>query len=155
VKERAYGHGDYTSAEQSSAALALRKALHTMLRLFAPFLPFATDEVWAWWQNTGSIHRAAWPTAEELLDGLDGANLALLELSKEALFGLRKAKSDAQVSMKANVESATLVSPATVLTELRKLEADFKAVGKIETLNFEEGEEFAVKDVVLAPAEEA
>jgi hypothetical protein len=57
--------------------------------------------------------------------------------------------------MKANVESATLVSPATVLTELRKLEADFKAVGKIETLNFEEGEEFAVKDVVLAPAEEA
>ncbi len=56
--------------------------------------------------------------------------------------------------MKANVESATLVSPATVLTELRKLEADFKAVGKIETLNFEEGEEFAVKDVVLAPAEE-
>ena len=155
VKERAYGHGDYTSAEQSSAALALRKALHTMLRLFAPFLPFATDEVWAWWQSSGSIHRASWPTADELLTDLDGSNLALLELSKEALFGLRKAKSDAQVSMKATVESATLVSPATVLTELRKLEADFKAVGKIETLNFEEGEEFAVKDVVLAPVEEA
>jgi valyl-tRNA synthetase len=155
VKERAYGHGNYTDAEQSSAALALRKALHTMLRLFAPFLPFATDEVWAWWQNTGSIHRAAWPTADELTEGLDGGNLALLELSKEALFGLRKSKSDAQVSMKAEVESATLVSPATVLTELRKLEADFKAVGKIAVLSFEEGEEFSVKDVVLAPTEEA
>ena len=155
VKERAYGQGEFTNSQQSSAAIALRKALHVMLRLFAPFLPFATDEVWSWWQNSGSVHRAAWPTAGELTGDLDGSNLALLELSKEALFGLRKAKSDAQVSMKAAVESATLVSPAAVLTELRKLEADFKAVGKIETLAFEDGEEFAVKDVVLAPADEA
>ena len=155
VKERAYGQGDYTPAEQASAAVALRKALHTMLRLFAPFLPFATDEVWSWWQtDAGSIHRAAWPKPEELTEGLDPSNLAVLELAKEALFGLRKAKSDEKVSMKASVESATLVAPAAVLTTLRLLEADFKAVGKIADLAFEEGEEFAVKNVVLAEVEE-
>ena len=155
VKERAYGQGDYTPAEQASAAVALRKALHTMLRLFAPFLPFATDEVWSWWQtDAGSIHRAAWPKAEELTEGLDLGNLSVLELAKEALFGLRKAKSDEKVSMKAAVESATLVAPAAVLTTLRLLEADFKAVGKIADLAFEEGEEFAVKNVVLAEVEE-
>jgi valyl-tRNA synthetase len=155
VKERAYGQGDYTSAEQASAAVALRKALHTMLRLFAPFLPFATDEVWSWWQtDSGSIHRAAWPKPEELTEGLDPGNLSVLELAKEALFGLRKAKSDEKVSMKAAVESATLVAPAAVLTTLRLLEADFKAVGKIADLAFEEGEEFAVKNVVLAEVEE-
>jgi valyl-tRNA synthetase len=155
VKERAYGQGDYTSAEQASAAVALRKALHTMLRLFAPFLPFATDEVWSWWQtDAGSIHRAAWPKQEELTEGLDLGNLSVLELAKEALFGLRKAKSDEKVSMKAAVESATLVAPAAVLTTLRLLEADFKAVGKIADLAFEEGEEFAVKNVVLAEVEE-
>ena len=155
VKERAYGQGDYTPAEQASAAVALRKALHTMLRLFAPFLPFATDEVWSWWQtDAASIHRAAWPKAEELTEGLDLGNLSVLELAKEALFGLRKAKSDEKVSMKASVESATLVAPAAVLTTLRLLEADFKAVGKIADLAFEEGEEFAVKNVVLAEVEE-
>jgi valyl-tRNA synthetase len=155
VKERAYGQGDYTPAEQASAAVALRKALHTMLRLFAPFLPFATDEVWSWWQtDAGSIHRATWPKLEELTAGLDASNLPVLELAKEALFGLRKAKSDAKVSMKAAVESATLVSPAAVLTTLRLLEADFKAVGKIADLAFEEGEAFAVENVVLAEVEE-
>jgi valyl-tRNA synthetase len=154
VKERAYGHGDYTAEQQSSAAIALRKALHVQLRLFAPFLPFATDEVWSWWQSSGSIHNAAWPTKAELVEGLDGSNLALLELAKEALFGLRKAKSDAQVSMKAAVESATLSAPAEILTDLRLLDADFKAVGKIETLAYEAGESLAVTDVVLAAAEE-
>lgn len=155
VKERAYGQGDYTPAEQASAAVALRKALHTMLRLFAPFLPFATDEVWSWWQtDSGSIHRATWPKPEELTEGLDPSNLSVLELAKEALFGLRKAKSDEKVSMKAAVESATLVAPADVLTTLRLLEADFKSVGKIADLAFEEGEEFAVKNVVLAEVEE-
>jgi valyl-tRNA synthetase len=155
VKERAYGQGDYTSAQQASAAVALRKALHTMLRLFAPFLPFATDEVWSWWQTeAGSIHRATWPKPEELTQNLDASNLPALELAKEALFGLRKAKSDAKVSMKAAVDSATLVSPAAVLTTLRLLEADFKAVGKIADLSFEEGEEFAVKDVILGEVEE-
>ena len=156
VKERAYGQGEYTSAQQASAAVALRKALHTLLRLFAPFLPFATDEVWSWWQqDAGSIHRAAWPTAEELVADLDASNLPVLDLAKEALFGLRKAKSDAKVSMKAPVESATLVSPAAVLTTLRLLEADFKAVGKISDLAFEEGEEFAVTNVILGEVEEA
>jgi valyl-tRNA synthetase len=155
VKERAYGQGDYSPAEQASAAVALRKALHTLLRLFAPFLPFATDEVWSWWQtDAGSIHRATWPKPDELTNGLDASHLPVLELAKEALFGLRKAKSDEKVSMKAAVESATLVAPATVLTTLRLLEADFKAVGKIADLAFEEGEEFAVKNVVLAEAPE-
>ena len=161
VKERAYGQGEVTPAQQASAVLALRKALHTMLRLFAPFLPFATDEVWGWWQNTDagqskSIHRAAWPTVEELTDGLDAANHGLLELVSAALVGVRKAKSDAKVSMKAPVESATLQAPAAVLTSLRVIAGDIKSVGKISDLAYSEGEEVALVDVVLAevPASE-
>ena len=159
VKERAYGQGGVTPEQQASAVLALRKALHTMLRLLAPFLPFATDEVWGWWQNTDagqtrSIHRAAWPTVEELTAGLDASNHGLLELVSAALIGVRKAKSDAKVSMKAPVESATLQAPAAVLTSLRVISGDIKSVGKIADLAYQEGEVVALTDVVLAEATE-
>jgi valyl-tRNA synthetase len=151
VKERAYGQGGVTAAQQASAVLALRRALHTMLRLFAPFLPFATDEIWSWWQTAaGSIHRASWPSVEETVDGLDASNHGLMELAATALFGVRKAKSDAKVSMKAPVESATLQAPAAVLTSLRSLEADLKSVGKIADLAYAEAEELGLVDVVLA-----
>ena len=157
VKDRAYNaNGEVSPAQQASAAITLRRALHTMLRLFAPFLPFATDEVWSWWQTgAGSIHRAAWPTAEELTEGLDGANAPLLGLASSALVGVRKAKSDAKVSMKAAVESAVLEAPAAVLTSLRLLETDLKAVGRIETLGYAEGEEVAMVEVILKAVEEA
>jgi valyl-tRNA synthetase len=159
VKERAYGQGGVNAAQQASAVLALRQALHTMLRLFAPFLPFATDEVWAWWQNTdsalaNSIHLAPWPTVEELTTGLDASNHGLLALAGIALGGVRKAKSDAKVSMKAVVESAVLQAPAAVLTTIRLIDSDVRSVGKIQDLAYQEGDELAVIDVIMAPVEE-
>ena len=152
VKERAYNaDGSVTAAQQASAAIALRKALHVLLRLFAPFLPFATEEVWGWWQkDAGSIHRSSWPVAEELTSGIDAGNVGLLELASIAVGGVRKAKSDAKASMKAAVESATIEAPATVLTSLRLLEADLKSVGKIKNLSYAEGEEVAMTQIVLA-----
>ena len=159
VKERAYGQGGVSDTQQASAVLALRQSLHTMLRLFAPFLPFATDEVWAWWQNTdsslaNSIHLQPWPTVEELTTGLDASNHGLLALAGIALGGVRKAKSDAKVSMKAVVESAVLQAPAAVLTTLRLIDSDVRSVGKIQDLAYQEGEELAVIDVIMAPVEE-
>ena len=157
VKERAYNaNGDYSAAQQASAAIALRRALHVMMRLFAPFLPFATDEVWSWWQSAaGSIHRASWPTVAETIDGTNAAHAGLLGMAQTALFHLRKAKSDAKVSMKAEVASATLQAPEATQAGIRAFETDLKSVGRIHVLNWATADEISMTDVVLAEQPEA
>ena len=73
VKDRAYGgQGDEAAA---SARAALRLALETLLRLLAPFIPYATEEVWSWF-GEGSVHRQSWPTRDELPSGGEPALLA-------------------------------------------------------------------------------
>ena len=124
VKERAYG-GE--PAAQASAQAALAIGLGVQLRLFAPFLPFVTEEVWRW-TNDSSVHLASWPTADELGAGGDAELLADVA---QALIAIRGAKSNAKVSMKAEVARAVFTGPAAVVERLRGIEADLRAVGRI------------------------
>jgi valyl-tRNA synthetase len=138
VKERAYGSG--TPQGQASAVLALREAVDVMLRLFAPFIPFATEEVWRW-THEGSVHTAPWPTPRD-----HGAPTGLLALLGEALIGIRGAKTEAKVSQRTEVRSAMLTGPAVLAGGLE----DLKAVGRIASLEFAEADETRFADVVLA-----
>jgi valyl-tRNA synthetase len=75
VKTRAYGEGDGRRA-RSRRAPRLRITLSVLQRLFAPFLPFVTEEVWHWWHDD-SVHLAPWPTREELGEPGDRRGLHL------------------------------------------------------------------------------
>ncbi len=125
VKERAYGAQGVVSAKSAQAALAL--ALNVQLRLFAPIMPFVTEEVWSWWQP-GSIHQADWPTIDELPS--DGEQDVLADVAA-ALIALRGAKSSAKVSMKTEITHGTFTGPADSLSRLRTVEQDLRAVGRI------------------------
>jgi valyl-tRNA synthetase len=149
VKERAYGQ-DTSPEAQASAVLALRIALHTQLRLLAPFIPFATEEAWSWWQE-GSIHRSTWPQSAELDSFTHGQSASMLNTASEALMGVRKAKSDQQLSMKAEITSLTINAPEETLQELKKLEADLRSVGKIEKISFVAGDVLAISNVSFKP----
>src|SRR3954447_18820237 len=127
VKERAYGEA--ANAETESARAALATALHVQLRLFAPFLPYATEEVWSWWQS-GSIHRQSWPTGSELGDTATSDPDAL-EAVAAVLAGVRGAKSTAKVGMRTPVELATITGPTAALEAVRSAERDLRAVGSI------------------------
>lgn len=150
VKERAYGAG--SEAGQASAVLTLQTTVDGLLRLLAPYLPFATEEVWSWTHDT-SVHTAAWPTVGEL--GVADPATGLVDLVGQALIGIRRAKTDAKASQKTPVTSATVSAPAASLELLRAAGDDLAAVGRIETLTFASGSELAVTDIVLAeqPAE--
>ncbi|MHA6511336.1 valine--tRNA ligase [Tessaracoccus sp. Z1128] len=124
VKERAYGA--QSPDEQASAQAALALALDVQLRLFAPILPFVTEEVWRW-THGASVHLAGWPTVDELPSG----DPALLADVATALIAIRGAKSTAKVSMKAEVSRAAFTGPAAVVARLRTIEADLRAVGRL------------------------
>ncbi|MGW5415542.1 valine--tRNA ligase [Actinomadura geliboluensis] len=140
VKARAYGDGP----EAQSARAALRTALSVLLRLFAPVLPFVTEEVWSWWRR-GSVHAASWPAAAELPAGGDPAVLAA---TGEALRQVRKAKSEAKASMRADVSRA-VVRGSEVAHIARP---DLAAAGRIADLTLEDAPAELTVDVQLAPA---
>jgi valyl-tRNA synthetase len=148
IKDRAYGAAG--EAEQASVLAALATTLDSLLRLFAPFLPFATEEVWGWWR-AASVHRAPWPTAVEVNDG----DVTMLATVGDALGGIRKAKSEAKVKQRTQVLSATVTADASKAMQLRAGIVDLKAAANALELTVAEGAgELTVSDVVLAPAEE-
>jgi valyl-tRNA synthetase len=128
VKGRAYS-GD------ASAAAALTTALQTLLQLFAPFLPYATEEVWSWWRD-GSVHRSRWPS----LDVPAGADPAVLAVAADVLSRVRKAKSDAKRSMRTEVERCVVRDTAERIAALHLAAGDVVEAGRIADLVVEEGD---------------
>ncbi|WP_062429469.1 valine--tRNA ligase [Herbidospora daliensis] len=137
VKARAYD-GD------ASAVAALRAALDTLLRLFAPFLPFVTEEVWSWWRE-GSVHTAAWPSVAGR-----GGDPEVLEAVADVLARVRKAKSAAKVSMRAEVTRLDVRGEKADLVRLAQ--DDLCAAGNVEEFVLEAAEGPLVVNTVLEEA---
>nr|WP_062334142.1 valine--tRNA ligase [Herbidospora sakaeratensis] len=137
VKARAYD-GD------ASAVVALRAALDTLLRLFAPFLPFVTEEVWSWWRE-GSVHTAAWPAVAGR-----GGDPEVLEAVADVLARVRKAKSAAKVSMRAEVTRLDVRGEKADLVRLAQ--DDLCAAGNVEEFVLETAEGPLVVNTVLEEA---
>ena len=139
VKERA--HGSQGPEAAASAGAALAQALSVQLRLFAPILPFVTEEVWSWWQE-GSVHTATWPAVEELPTGGDPG---VLVTAGQVLSALRKVKSDHKVSMRARLAHAMVKAPAAQAAQAQAAAADLQAAGGLDTgLQVQEADELSV-----------
>jgi valyl-tRNA synthetase len=129
VKSRAYGERGGPAA--ASAVTALRAALSVLLRLFAPVLPFVTEEVWSWWQE-GSVHRAGWPAPGELAALAGPADPAVLDAASAAIAAVRGAKSAARLSVRAPVRQLVISAPEAGLAAIRAVLGDVQAAGQIE-----------------------
>ena len=150
VKTRAYSED---SPEGSlSARIALRRALSTLQRLFAPLLPFATEEVWNWWQ-TGSVHQAQWPTSAELTASISTSpDEALLNSVCTTLAIIRRSKTEAKVSQRQGVDMASITASAEAARAITAGWVDIANAGSVAQweIAISENAEIAVA-VTLAP----
>ncbi len=138
VKIRAYGDADDAPTRSAKATLAI--ALSVLQRLLAPFIPFVSEEVWRWWHD-GSVHVAAWPALDELRTApVAGSVFATL---REVLEAVRREKSTAKVSQRAEVEFVTISAPAEFLDDVRAGQGDLKDAGAIRELELIEAADVA------------
>ncbi len=144
VKGRRYGEQDAEGA--ASANSALTAALSVMLRLFAPFLPFVTEEVWSWWQD-GSIHQAAWPTPTELeslitdnSDAARQADQAVYDWATEVLFEVRKQRSEAKQPLKVPITRVVVKAKQPDAERMPIVEADLKSALRVQAFELSVGE---------------
>jgi valyl-tRNA synthetase len=143
VKDRAY---DGALATQQSARLSLRTALSTLLRLLAPYLPYATEEAWSWTHPT-SIHTSPWPTPT----GLSG-DPQLLPLASHLIHTIRKAKTTQNRSLRAPVDRLHIATPNPTLVEA--IAPDLRTAGNVTTLHLTESKDGALHLDVQLPAEQ-
>jgi valyl-tRNA synthetase len=149
VKQRAYGALGDDGARSAQAALAV--ALSSLMRLFAPHLPFVTEEVWSWWR-VGSVHRAPWPTVNDL--GVVGGDTSVYDVAAAVLGEVRKAKSAAQRSMRTEVTHLVVRLPADLSQPLALALDDLREAARVTgEIELEEADELGV-DVTLAPPDE-
>jgi valyl-tRNA synthetase len=147
VKQRAYGAMGHEPARSAQATLAF--TLDALLRLFAPHLPFVTEEVWSWWR-TGSVHQAAWPSVGELPAIATPGRV--FELAADTLGAIRKEKSTAQRSMRTEVTRLVVRAPADELAALDAAVDDLREAGCIVgAVELVAGDDFAVEVDLVEP----
>jgi valyl-tRNA synthetase len=151
VKARAYGGAGEEAA--ASAQATLQVALSALLRLFAPFLPYVTEEVWSWWQE-GSVHRAPWPDAAELRDAWRDGEPLVFEVAATVLGEVRKAKTAAKRSLRTEVERVVVRETPARAAALDAAVDDVREAGRVHRLDIEVADD-ADGSVVVTLAPEA
>lgn len=128
------------SASRLSACAALRISLSALVRMFAPFVPYITEEIWNW-EFSGeadSVHCAPWPTADELeavaAPASEHSWQAALMLTEQ----VRKVKADANLSMAAPVQEAKIACAPAWLEGVQAIAPDIIRMLRVENWSVEE-----------------
>ncbi len=163
VKARAYDEQD--TIGRASAVATLNWALKTFLRLFAPAMPYITEEIWSWrFSKAGSIrgesvHTTNWPVVDEVSEVSTENTENLLTLSAEILSSIHHAKSLAQKSLRWPVDKLIIKGQPSSCQAARLVSGDISRAGRLrnDALFFKEEVSSATNfeiEVILSETEE-
>ena len=143
VKYRLYNKDKSNSMPKKSAQFTLYHCLLTVLKLFAPIIPYITEEIYQNYfrkiEKVKSIHISSWPKYDRTLKNKK------IELKVQTLIALataiRKEKSEKGYSLKKEIQKLIIDADKAVLENLSLFLRDLKEVGNINKIEFK-----AVKD---------
>jgi valyl-tRNA synthetase len=140
---------------RASAVAGLRLGLSVMLRLFAPFVPTIADEVWSWVfaEETGvpSVHLAPWPGNSSAQGGMSMShvpathdieavaapqNPGSFAAARDAIAAIRKAKTEAGISLGKPLSSLVLSADGNGRADLSLVLGDVAAAGGAPSVSF-------------------
>ncbi|HVR30881.1 MAG TPA: valine--tRNA ligase [Thermoanaerobaculia bacterium] len=144
VKVRSYQEEDTPGRRSATAALHL--GLRVFLRLFAPFLPYVTEEIWSWRfaagaGAAGSIHLGPWPEVSEMAAARGPDTPESFAAAAEVLGHIRGAKTRAKRNLRWPVVRLEVRGPTGGLRALEAVLPDILRAGAVEdgALRLEEG----------------
>jgi len=135
VKDRLYNSDKRGKDARASGQYALHVSLVSTIKLFAPFLPYITEEIYhlsfADQDMQKSVHQSSWPDSHEKLidEKIEQVGDALVEV----ISLVRKAKSEKNISLKEPVKELVI---ALNEDDVRPFLEDLKAVTKAERVTF-------------------
>ena len=164
IKDVVYKPDVYGDDARLAGQMTLHYVLERVLRLFAPFLPYVTEEVYSWKflaesdSDLDSIHNAPWPRIDE--NFIDEESEKAGALAVKVISAVRGIKSREHVSQKHEVLSLGIPCLEEEKVLLEKVLDDIKRTVSVKEIEFLIGEESeSMTDDVelkyeLAPVEE-
>ncbi|MDR0773025.1 MAG: valine--tRNA ligase [Wolbachia pipientis] len=132
VKKRAYGSS--LNAKQS-----LVYVLNVILRLFAPFLPYITEEIYHQLYSYNSVHNQSnWPSKEELI--YDKYSEEMGDNCVQILNIIRKIKADNNVSVKHLIKKLVIKADLREDKLNQSVQNDLQAVCNVEMIEWMQSE---------------
>ncbi|PLW80510.1 valine--tRNA ligase [Candidatus Woesearchaeota archaeon] len=145
VKDRMYNPDEWGKEKVESGKYSLYTAFSNVIKLFAPFMPYITEEVYQLYfadiEGIDSVHRAQWPISGSINDGAIKAGDLLVEVLAEA----RKYKSQKGLSLKVDISKAVIKTSLENIEFIKFVIEDLKSASKIQEIVFEEKEGFNVE----------
>ncbi len=137
VKDRLYNEERSESARES-AQYTLKKTLIGVLKLFAPYMPHITEELYQnGFEKEGSIHTSDWPSYE----GVDEKVLEVGNIATEVVAKIRKYKTENNMSLGTELEKVLVEAPV----DLTLAKRDIAGISNAERVELEKGETVSVK----------
>lgn len=132
VKGRAY------SETPDSAVATLMMAIDTLIRLFAPFMAFTTEEIWQCrpWadDNETSVHVTSYPKSADFENIAD--NITVYETAVTILNLIRKQKAENKRSLKTPVIALEIAMPSATLSNAIAAQSDLINAGNVKPEGF-------------------
>jgi len=143
VKDRFWNPERYDESARDSARATLWEALRVLLSLYAPILPFVTEElyqrIYQPYEETVSLHITTWPSYRD--DRTD--DVPEMAIVGGILRAVRALRTEQRISQTRQLQAVVLdLDSATAETEtmVRQLERTVQAVGRTQEVRYESAE---------------